>query len=235
MTLSIVIPCYNEERTLGELLQQVVSVDLGDVEKEVIVVDDGSKDRSYSIAQSIAEKHPDMIRVFSQPKNCGKGAAIRRGFKEATGGLIVIQDADLEYDPQDFRQMLELFQLPGVDVVFGSRRLLANPVSSTLFYLGAYLINFLTNVFYGVRISDQFTCYKMFRRGLLDRISLRRNGFDIDAELTAKLLRLGKTVWEVPITYHPRSFAEGKKLQFRDGLPWIWQLVLHRFSNPRRW
>lgn len=235
MKLSIVIPCYNEERTLAALLQRVRDADLGSVQKEILVVDDGSRDKSLDIARAMAEKYPELIRVLAQDENQGKGAAIRRGFQEATGGLVVIQDADLEYDPKDFCQMLALFRLPEVSVVFGSRRLLKNPVSSRLYYSGAPLVAALTYLLYGARISDQFTCYKMMRRELLTRLPLRERGFAVDAELIAKLLRRGARIHEAPITYHPRSRAEGKKVRLRDGFRWLWQLTRHRFSDPRRW
>lgn len=235
MTLSVIIPCHNEERTLEKLVRRVLSVDLGDTRKEILVVDDGSTDASYSIACALAEGFPGVIRVFSQPKCQGKGAALQRGFREATGDLVVIQDADLEYDPSNFRQMLELFLLPEVSVVFGSRRLTANPVSNRFYYSAVPLVTLLTYLLYRTGVSDQFTCYKMLRRDLLARIPLRERGFGVDAELIAKLFRLGVRVHEVPIMYSPRSRAEGKKVRFHDGLVWCWQLIKHRFTNPRAW
>lgn len=233
--LSIVIPCYNEERTLEALLQRVVNVDLGSVQKEILVVDDGSRDRSRDIALTMVEKYPGLMRVLAQDENRGKGAAIRRGFQEATGDLVVIQDADLEYDPRDFQQMAALFRLPQVDVVFGSRRLLKNPVSSRLYYSGAPLVAALTYALYGARISDQFTCYKMLRRELLTRIPLKTSGFAIDAELIAKLFRLGVRIREVPITYRPRNRAEGKKVRLRDGFQWMWLLLKYRVLPSDQW
>lgn len=234
MKLSVVIPCYNEERTLPTLLDRVLAVPL-DALKEILVVDDGSTDRSAERAQEIAARHPGVIQVLRQPRNQGKGSALQRGFQEATGDIVVIQDADLEYDPQDFRQMVPLFRLPGVSAVFGSRRLLSNPVSNRFYYSALPLITVLTYLLYGRRLSDQFTCYKMMRRELLTRIPLRSRGFVVDAELIAKLFRLGAHIQEVPITYHPRSRAEGKKVRLRDGFSWIVELVKHRFSDPARW
>lgn len=235
MKLSIVIPCYNEERTVGGLLRRVLAVGLEDFDKEVLLVDDGSTDRSRSIAEGVAREFPDVVRVLAQSTNQGKGAAIRRGCLEAQGDLVVIQDADLEYDPEDFRQMLALFRLPEVAVVFGSRRMLPNPVSSTLYYSGAPLVTALTYLLYGRRLSDQFTCYKMLRRALLTRLSLREKGFTVDAELIAKLLRLGERIYEVPITYRPRSRAEGKKVRLEDGLQWVWQLLKYRVLPKHQW
>ncbi len=236
LTLSIVIPCYNESATVGKLVAQVLLADIGPVQKDVIVVDDGSVDDSCAIVKTIANEHPETLRLLEQKYNQGKGAAVRRGMAEARGELIVIQDADLEYHPKDFKHMLPLFELENVDVVFGSRRLLpGNKVSGLAEYLGAQLINAFTNVLYGARISDQFTCYKMFRRSLLEHIPLRTNRFEFDAELTAKLLRVGQKVQEVPILYTPRSREQGKKIRWRDGAAWLWQIIKHRFTPRRRW
>lgn len=235
MTLSIVIPCFNEERTLHRVLERVLAVDLDGVRKEILVVDDGSTDRSRAIAEEMAVRHPGVVRVLVQPRNQGKGAALQLGFREATGDLVVIQDADLEYDPEDFRQMLALFRLPDVAVVFGSRRLLKNPVSNRLYYSAVPLVTALGLILYGRRISDQFTCYKMIRREVLAHLPLRDRGFVVDAELLAKLWRLGHTIHEVPITYHPRSRAEGKKVRLRDGIVWCWQLVKYRFLPLEQW
>lgn len=235
MTLSIIIPCFNEERTIGDILRQVLAVDLGPVRKDIIVVDDGSTDRSRTIAEEIARSAPETVRVLVQPRNLGKGAALQRGFHEARGEIVAIQDADLEYDPEDLSQMLALFRLPEVAVVFGSRRLLKNPVSNRFYYSAVPLVTALSALLYQRRISDQFTCYKMLRRELVARLSLRERGFVVDGELLAKLWRLGQTVYEVPITYHPRSRAEGKKVRLRDGFLWCWQLLKHRFTDPARW
>lgn len=236
MKLSVVIPCYNEAKTITQVLQRVLTADLLGWEREVLVVDDGSQDDSVVVVTAFIANHAGPVRLLQQPKNLGKGAAIRRGFAEATGDLIVIQDADLEYDPRDLRHMMSLFDLPDVNVVFGSRRLLkSNAVSGFAEYWGAQIINFFTNLLYGTRISDQFTCYKMFRRDLLKEIPLRSSRFAIDAELTAKLLRSGERVQEVPITYYPRSRAQGKKIRWRDGVAWLWQIIKHRFTSPKHW
>ena len=233
-TLSIVVPCYNEEATVGELLRRVCVADLGGHQMEVIVVDDGSSDRTVELVERFRAGHP-KVQLLIQPCNMGKGAAVRRGLKQAQGDLVVVQDADLEYDPRDFRQMLELFRLPQVAVVFGSRRLLPDHRGSGYFYYwGAQGINLITNLLYGVRISDQFTCYKMMRRSLLTRVSLCSDGFAVDAELVAKLLRLKARIFEVPVTYHPRTRAQGKKIRTSDGLQWFWQIVKYRFL-PYRW
>jgi len=234
--LSIIIPCYNEEATVSETLRRLLAVDIGKVEKDIVVVDDGSRDRSIEIVEEIRKQYPQTIRLFVQPKNKGKGAAVWRGLSETRGELVVIQDADLEYHPEDFRQMLTLFALPQVDVVFGSRRMLpGNPVSGIAEYIGAQVINAFTNLLYRAQITDQFTCYKMFRKELIPQLKMHSERFEFDAELTAKLLRLGQRVQEVPIRYFPRSRAEGKKIRWLDGLIWLWQIIKHRFTRREAW
>lgn len=236
MTLSIIIPCYNEEKTIGELLRRVLAVDLGAIGKEIIVVDDASNDRSVEIVRDIEHRQSEKLRLLVQPENRGKGAAVRRGLGAARGELVVIQDADLEYYPEDFRPMLALFERPDVDVVFGSRRMMAsNAISGIPEYMGAQVINAFTNMLYGASISDQFTCYKMFRRQLLPHLKLRSSRFEFDGELTAKLLRLGLKIHEVPIRYLPRSRLEGKKIGWRDGVAWLTQIIKHRFTRRERW
>ena len=233
MILSVVIPCYNEEQTLRTSVQRVLDADFGNISKDIVIVDDGSTDQSQAIATEFQTRHPAVVRLLTHTHNQGKGAAVRDGLAVARGDLIVIHDADTEYDPQDFQQMLALFRLPEVDVVFGSRRFLPNPISGMFYYWGAQLINAFTNVLYGARVTDQFTCYKMFRRTILDQLSLRSNGFAVDAEFTAKILRLGYRIYEVPITYHPRSLREGKKIRFHDGVSWLAQIIKYRFLGPR--
>lgn len=235
-TLSIIVPCYNEERTIAELLSRALAADIGRVGRDIVVVDDFSRDKSREIVQKIVDQNPNTVRLLTQSENRGKGAAVWRGIQVARGELVVIQDADLEYHPQDFRQMLPLFDLEKVDVVFGSRRLLPdNPVSGVAEYIGAQTINFFTNLLYGARITDQFTCYKMFRRELIPQLKMHSERFEFDAELTAKLLRLGQKVQEVPIRYLPRSREEGKKIRRRDGVAWLWQIIKHRFTSRESW
>jgi glycosyltransferase involved in cell wall biosynthesis len=236
MKLSIIIPCFNEERTIRTLLNRVLSADLGDVEREIIVVDDGSRDASSAIIAEVVGTSDGRIRLIQFPNNQGKGAAVRRGFAEARGDFVVVQDADLEYDPQDFAQMLPLLRISAVDAVFGSRRMIPDtPSSSTFYYFCATAFDRFTNLLYGVRLTDQFTCYKMIRRDLLTRIPLHCSGFEMDAELNAKLLRRSSMICEVPITYHPRTVQDGKKIRLRDGVLWVWQMIKHRVSDPRSW
>ena len=234
LTLSVIIPCYNEEATIAELLNRVAAVETPGVKREVLVVDDGSTDNSAKLVLEHASIN-QSVRLLQQP-NQGKGSAVRAGLAAAVGELVVIQDADLEYDPEDWQQMLLLFKNPDVQVVFGSRRMLStNPTSGFFYYWGAELINITTNVLYGRRVTDQFTCYKMMRRSMLPQLHLKSDGFEFDAELVAKIFRKGLVVCEVPIRYAPRTVEQGKKIRPQDGLAWLWQILKHRFTSPKSW
>lgn len=228
MKLSIVIPCYNESKTLAEVLQRVLQAPPADVTKEILVVDDGSKDESVAIAQQFVREFPQTVRLLRQPRNRGKGEAVRRGIAEATGDIVLIQDADLEYDPNDYPALLEKFNDPSVKVVYGSRILGSTNYSYHRYYWGGRLITWATNLIYGCRISDEPTCYKLFRREILCDLELQCRGFEFCPEVTAKVLRRGYKIHEVPIHYHPRSFAEGKKISWRDGLIALWTLLKYR-------
>lgn len=229
MKLSIVVPCYNEERSLPELLDRVLAAPIGDFSREILVVDDGSKDQSVKVAQEIAAKHPETIRVLPQDCNRGKGAAVRAGLQAATGDIVLIQDADLEYDPAEYSKLLMPFADAKVQVVYGSRILGSQNRSYNRYYWGGRLVTMCTNLIYGCKISDEPTGYKVFRRGVLDRFDLVCDGFEFCPELTAKLLRRGFVIYEVPISYKPRSFEEGKKINWRDGFIAIWTLLRFRF------
>ena len=228
MKLSIIIPAYNEEKTILETIHRVEAADLG-VEKEIIVVDDGSTDRTREVIASVAG-----IKKILQKKNQGKGAALRAGFTAATGDYIVIQDADLEYNPDDLRLMVAEAER-GARVVYGSRRLgrKKNPKAGLSYYAGGVLLSWLTNLLYGSRISDEPTCYKMFRRDLIQGLSLKCAGFEFCPEVTAKVLRRGEKIIEVPISYSPRSRREGKKINWRDGAVAVWTLVKYRFTGSK--
>jgi glycosyltransferase involved in cell wall biosynthesis len=226
--LTIVIPCYNEVTTVGETIRRVLAADLG-VEREVIVVDDGSTDGTIEEIK----KYPSCQLVV-QEKNEGKGAALRAGFLRATGDFVVVQDADLEYDPKDLRRLVEK-AVEGHVVIYGSRRLgkARNPSAGRFFYAGGVFLSWLANILYGTRLTDEATCYKMFRRDLLHRISLRCTRFEFCPELTAKVSRSGERIVEVPISYAPRSRAAGKKINWKDGLDAIWTLLRYRFWRPQ--
>lgn len=227
--LSIIIPCYNEERTILETIRRVERADLG-VEKEIIIVDDGSSDRTQEALRAVRGAH----RVIHKERNEGKGAAVRAGAASATGEYIVIQDADAEYDPRDLRRLVQVVQKTNARVVYGSRRLGAsrNPKAGATYYAGGVLLSWLANALYGLRITDEPTCYKLFARDLLPALDLRCAGFEFCPELTAKVARLGESISEVPISYYPRSRSEGKKIKWRDGFIAIGTLLRYRFWRP---
>lgn len=229
MRLSIVIPAYNEERTIAALLEKVLALNLSPIEKEILVINDGSKDTTGHILAQYA----DRVTILSHPKNRGKGAAVRTGFEKASGDYVVVQDGDLEYNPEDFRTMLDFANKNHAHVVFGSRWL-PHPEGGQRkgglrYYLGGQVLTWLTNLLYGTRITDEPTCYKMMHRDVLKRVTLTSEGFEFCPEITSKIARLGIPIHEVPIRYAPRSREEGKKIRARDGVIAIWTLLKNRF------
>jgi dolichol-phosphate mannosyltransferase len=228
MKLSVIVPIYNEEKTLAELIRQVRAVDLN---KELILVDDGSTDGTRAILQSLEKYQPaDMIIIY-HARNQGKGAALATGLRHVTGDLVIVQDADLEYNPQDYLPLTAQFADQKVAVVYGSRNLKKNPRSNFNFYWGGRLLSWITNLLYGSRITDEATCYKVFRADLLKEMDIKSMGFEFCPEITAKVLRKGIRIYEVPISYNPRSRDEGKKIKWTDGLMAIWILLKYRFSR----
>lgn len=231
-TLSIIIPAYNEEKTIAELLQRVLDADLGEgIDRELIVVNDCSTDSTGRIVQSFIAAHPQAtITYLAHDRNQGKGMAVRTGIQAVTGDYVVMQDADLELDPNDFARMLPHLLSGQYRVVYGSR-FLAEENSHTYFsyQLGGKFLSVMTNLLYDQHITDEPTCYKMFDAGLLKSIPLDCKGFEFCPEVTAKVSRLGYKIKEVPIRYYPRSIEEGKKLRLRDGLKAIGTLLKYRF------
>ena len=231
-TLSIIIPAYNEEKTIAELLQRVLDADLGEgIDRELIVVNDCSTDSTGRIVQSFIAAHPQAtITYLAHDRNQGKGMAVRTGIQAVTGDYVVMQDADLELDPNDFARMLPHLLSGQYRVVYGSR-FLAEENSHTYFsyQLGGKFLSVMTNLLYDQRITDEPTCYKMFDAGLLKSIPLDCKGFEFCPEVTAKVSRLGYKIKEVPIRYYPRAIEEGKKLRLRDGLKAIGTLLKYRF------
>lgn len=228
-TLSVVVPVYNEAATLRTIVQRVLEVP---VDLEIVLVDDGSGDDTPRIADELAAADR-RVRAFHLPSNRGKGAAVRRGIAEARGDVVVIQDGDLEYDPRDFVPMLEAMQRLDTPVIYGSRRLRWRSASvQASYYWGGVVVTWLTNVLYGTRLSDEPTCYKMWRRDLIQSIPLESDGFEFCPEVTAKVLRRGIAIPEVQIHYHPRTAAEGKKIRWRDGVRALWTLLRYRFARP---
>jgi glycosyltransferase involved in cell wall biosynthesis len=240
-TLSIVIPAYNEGAFIGTLLDKIAAVPTEGLgfEKEIIVVNDGSSDNTEQIARSRAGVH-----CFTQVPNQGKGKAVQRGIREATGDFILIQDADLEYDPNDYLGMLSALTGKKADVVYGSRTLGQRAIQSrwTLFpgkhvnqgvgpWFAGVLLTFWTALIYGRWITDTLTAYKLYPCAVVKAMKLRTSGFETDHEITAKLSRLGKRIIEVPISYYPRSREEGKKIKPTDGLIAVWTLLRFRFTD----
>ena len=230
MKLSIVIPCYNEESTIDAIIETVKAVPY---DKEIIVVEDGSKDGTR---ERLARwESDDVVRVFYQPHNMGKGAALRRGFEEATGDIVIIQDADLEYSPTDYPILLKPILEGRADVVFGSR--FQGGPGRVLYYrhtMGNKLLTFLSNLFTDLNLTDMETCYKVFRREVIQNIILESNRFGFEPEVTAKLAKMRDVVvYEVPISYHGRTYDEGKKITWKDGVSALW-CILKFNVNPTR-
>jgi len=225
MKLSIIIPFFNEAATLSEVIVTIKELDLGEIEKEIIVVDDGSTDESYRIASG----HTDIL-LLQNRVNQGKGSAVSIGIEKATGDYVIIQDADLELDPNDINALLDLAISERCQVVYGSRILDGmSKDRSPLFFWGGRLITQICNGLYGTNLSDEACGYKLFKRELLDKIKFQSKGFSWEPEITARIAKKGITIAEVPVSYNPRSKAQGKKLNFYDGIHACWTLIKYRF------
>jgi glycosyltransferase involved in cell wall biosynthesis len=224
--LSVVMPVYNERSTIEEMIRRVLAVPL---RTELVVVDDGSKDGTRDILAELAKELP--FKLILQPQNAGKGSALRRGFQEVTGDLVVIQDADLEYSPEEFPELISLICEGRADVVYGSRFLGRHRVFLFTHYAGNRLLTLMTNVLYNTMLTDMETCYKVMRTEVLRSMTLQSNGFGIEPELTAKIFKRHYRVYEVPITYDGRNYDEGKKITWRDGIVALWVLLKYRFKE----
>jgi glycosyltransferase involved in cell wall biosynthesis len=230
MKLSVVMPIYNEEATLEEIVRRVQATPF---EKELILVDDGSKDRSRAILAEL-EKRYDNVRVFLHEENKGKGGALSTGFRKVTGDVVLIQDADLEYDPQDYAALLAPIQAGKADVVFGSRFLGGRYARVHLFwhYVGNRMLTLLSNMFTNLNLSDMETCYKVFRREVADRLDIRSRTFAVEPEFAAKVAKLRARVYEVPISYAGRDYAEGKKIGLKDAFIAVFAIVRWSLFTP---
>ena len=224
MTLSVVVPVYNEVATISMIIDRIRATNLP---IELIVVDDGSTDGTREV---LDRERPRIDRLILQPHNAGKGAAVKAGFAQATGEFVLIQDADLEYDPADYAALLEPIEKAGADLVLGSRLTGARPQRAYYYwhYVGNRFITFVARVLYNTTLSDIYTCYKVVRREHIAGLRLDSNGFEFDAELLGRLLRQDLVVFEVPIAYYGRSYAEGKKIKWHHTGKVVWNLLKYR-------
>jgi glycosyltransferase involved in cell wall biosynthesis len=231
MKLSVVIPVYNEVNTLVDLLTLVDLVDVG-MEKELVIVDDCSRDGTRDLLKNAALQHPGW-RVLFHEVNQGKGAALRTGFGAVTGDYVIIQDADMEYDPREYQMLLRPMVENRADVVFGSRFQGGGPHRVCFFwhYVGNKMLTTLSNMMTGLNLTDMEVCYKLFRREVLQGITLKENRFGFEVEITAKVARGKWRVYEVPISYYGRSYQEGKKITWKDGFRAIWCILKYRLVD----
>jgi dolichol-phosphate mannosyltransferase len=226
--LSVVMPVYNESGTVLEIIRQIKAVPLS-VDREIIIVDDGSKDGTAALLQNLNDSD---IKIILHKTNKGKGMAIRTALAHATGDIIIIQDADLEYDPQDYIQLLEPILRGDASVVYGNRRGMQRMKKSyTRYYWGGRLITAVTNLLYQAHIHDEPVCYKVFKKEVLEEIELNCEKFEFCPEVTAKVCKAGHVIHEVPVSYNPRGFQQGKKINWQDGIQAIWTLVKYRFCK----
>lgn len=225
--LSVVMPVYNERDTIEEIVERVMSVKM---RIELIVVDDCSKDGTREMLPALQKKYG--FKLILKERNGGKGSALQRGFEAVTGDVMVIQDADLEYSPEEYPELIELIAKGRAEVVYGSRFIGRHRAFLFTHYVGNRLLTLITNIFYNTMLTDMETCYKMMRVDVLRSITpLRSNGFGIEPELTAKIFKRGYRVYEVPITYDGRNYDEGKKITWRDGIVALWVLIKFRFTE----
>ncbi|MCP4649231.1 MAG: glycosyltransferase family 2 protein [PVC group bacterium] len=226
MKLSIIIPVYNEERTLRELIVKIKEADIGDLEKEIIIIDDSSDDAT----SQIMEGESGVISLY-HTANKGKGAAIKTGLEHAKGELVLIQDGDLEYNPGEYKKLIQPIVTNKADVVYGTRFKNKTARFKTIYYLANCLLTFLTNFLYGSYLTDMETCYKLFRKDILLGLKIKASRFEFEPEVTAKLLLSGVRIHEIPISYQARNRAQGKKIKFEDGLKAVYTLMKYRVQG----
>ena len=228
MKLSIIIPAYNEEKTIAKVVDAVKKVELGKIGKEMIIVDDCSIDGTRDVLKNINDP---SIKIFYHQKNMGKGMAVRTGIRHSTGDFIIIQDADLEYDPNEYPKLLKPLLEKKADVVYGSRFMKKHKARYQLYYLGNLVISLFASILFFKRITDVETCYKVFRKDVIKNIDLKAERFDLEPEITAKVIKKGYKILEVPIWYKSRSFKEGKKITWKDGVKAIYYLLKYRIAD----
>jgi len=226
MKISIIVPVFNEKEFILKILEKVSQVDFPGLDKEIIIVDDGSTDGTRELLKQVQDKY----KIIFHEKNLGKGAALRTGFQAATGEIIAIQDADLEYQPTELPKLTEPILTGKTQVVYGSRMIGNNPIGHRRYYLGNVVISWLASILFGKKLSDVETCYKVFNRKLLEKFDLEQNDFGFEVELTAKLLKNKISIIELPISYTPRKFMQGKKINWADGVKAIWLLFKYRLK-----
>ncbi len=231
MKLSIIIPAYNEEKTILKVISRVKNINLGNIKKEIIVVDDFSRDGTRKLLERLQDRR---LKIFFHEKNKGKGAAIRTALKRATGDIMLIQDADLEYDPEEYRKLLKPIINGKAKVVYGSRLESIRKNLKKMYklhYFGNLFLTVITSVLYGAKITDMETGYKVFRKEVVKNMSLKAKRFDFEPEITAKILKKGYKIAEVPIDFMGRKFSEGKKITWKDGVKALYYLIKYRFVD----
>jgi glycosyltransferase involved in cell wall biosynthesis len=228
MLLSVVIPIYNEKDTLLEILFRVQAIQ--GIQKEIILVDDASTDGTVEILKTLQKEQP-QLKIYFHKKNQGKGASLRDGFKHITGDYVIVQDADLEYNPNDYYKLLRALKEEHAKVVYGSRFSGNYEDMSNLHYFGNKLLTIVTNLLYGVLLTDMETCYKLLPGKFVRSLNIRSNRFNFEPEITAKILKSGLKIVEVPISYRGRSHSDGKKITWKDGISALWTLMKFRFVD----
>ncbi|MEM7391892.1 MAG: glycosyltransferase family 2 protein [Verrucomicrobiota bacterium] len=231
MKLSVVIPVYNEEKTVETVIKAVQAIDIG-MEKEILLIDDCSGDNTREVLEGLSRRMDNLVLLFHQ-HNQGKGAALRTGFEKASGDIVLIQDADLEYDPKEYPQLLGPILDGHADVVFGSRFLGGGPHRVLYFwhYMGNRFLTLLSNMMTNLNLTDMEVCYKVFKREVLQTVKVKEARFGFEPEITAKVAKGKWKVYEVPISYYGRSYEEGKKITWKDGVRAIWCIVKYRFVD----